>query len=40
MTIHPPDAAPVRAAGKLCAATSTPDVVDASVVLLAGRWTA
>lgn len=33
--IHALDAAGARAAGQLCAATATPDIVDASVVLLA-----
>ncbi len=33
--IHPLDAASARAAGQLCAATATSDVIDASVVLLA-----
>lgn len=33
--IHPLDAATARAAGQLCAATATSDVVDASVVILA-----
>ena len=33
--IHPLDAATARAAGQLCAATATADVIDASVVLLA-----
>ena len=33
--IHPLDAATARAAGQLCAATATSDVIDASVVLLA-----
>ena len=33
--IHPLDAASARAAGQLCAATATSDVVDASVVLVA-----
>jgi len=32
---HPLDAASARAAGQLCAATTTSDIVDASVVLLA-----
>jgi hypothetical protein len=35
VTIHPLDAATARAAGQLCAATATADVVDASVVILA-----
>lgn len=35
VVIHPLDAATARAAGQLCGATSTSDVVDASVVLLA-----
>ena len=33
--IHPLDAATARAAGQLCAATATSDVIDASVVILA-----
>lgn len=33
--VHPLDAVTARAAGQLCAATATSDVVDASVVLLA-----
>lgn len=33
--IHPLDAVAARAAGQLCAATATSDVIDASVVLLA-----
>lgn len=33
--IHPLDAAGARAAGQLCAATATSDIVDASVVLVA-----
>lgn len=33
--IHPLDAVGARAAGQLCAATATSDVVDASVVLVA-----
>lgn len=36
VVIHPLDAAVARAAGQLCAATGTSDVVDASVVLVAG----
>jgi len=32
---HPLDAAGARAAGQLCAATASADVVDASVVILA-----
>jgi hypothetical protein len=36
VVIHPLDAAVARAAGQLCAATTTFDVVDASVVLVAG----
>ena len=36
VVIHPLDAAVARAAGQLCAATATFDVVDASVVLVAG----
>ncbi len=35
VVIHPLDAACARAAGQLCAATATTDVVDASVVLVA-----
>ena len=35
VVIHPLDAAVARAAGQLCAATATSDVVDASVVLVA-----
>jgi len=35
VVIHPLDAATARAAGQLCAATATSDVVDASVVILA-----
>lgn len=35
VVIHPLDAARARAAGQLCAATSTSDVIDASVVLVA-----
>ncbi len=35
IVIHPLDGASARAAGQLCAATSTSDVVDASVVLVA-----
>jgi len=35
VTIHPLDAAGARAAGQLCAATATSDVVDASVVIVA-----
>ena len=35
MVIHPLDAASARAAGQLCAATATSDVIDASVVLVA-----
>ncbi len=35
VVIHPLDAASARAAGQLCAATSTSDVIDASVVLVA-----
>jgi len=34
VVIHPLDAASARAAGQLCAATATADVVDASVVLV------
>jgi len=33
--IHPLDAASARAAGQLCAATASSDVIDASVVLVA-----
>jgi len=33
--IHPLHAAGARAAGQLCAATAAPDVIDASVVLVA-----
>lgn len=35
VAIHPLDAAAARAAGQLCAATGTTDVIDASVVILA-----
>ncbi len=35
VTIHPLNDAGARAAGQLCAATSTSDVIDASVVLVA-----
>lgn len=35
IVVHPLDAVSARAAGQLCAATSTSDVVDASVVLVA-----
>lgn len=35
IVIHPLNAAVARAAGQLCAATATADVVDASVVLVA-----
>ncbi|MGI8945392.1 MAG: PIN domain-containing protein [Thermoleophilaceae bacterium] len=35
VVIHPLDAADARASGQLCAATSTSDVMDASVVLVA-----
>jgi hypothetical protein len=35
VAIHPLDAATAQAAGQLCAATATADVVDASVVILA-----
>ncbi len=35
VVIHPLDAASARAAGQMCAATATADVVDASVVLVA-----
>jgi hypothetical protein len=34
VVVHPFDAASARAAGQLCAATATSDVVDASVVLV------
>jgi hypothetical protein len=34
VVLHPLDAASARAAGQLCAATSTSDVIDASVVLV------
>jgi hypothetical protein len=33
--IHPLDAAGARAAGQLCAATATSDVIDASVIVVA-----
>lgn len=33
--VHPLDATTARAAGQLCAATATSDVIDASVVLVA-----
>ncbi len=36
VVIHPLDTAVARAAGQLCAATATSDIVDASVVLVAG----
>lgn len=36
VVIHPLDAAGARAAGQLCAATATADVIDASVVLITG----
>ncbi len=36
VVVHPLDAASARAAGQLCAATASSDVVDASVVLVAG----
>ena len=35
IVIHPLDAATARAAGQLCAATATKDVIDASVVIVA-----
>lgn len=35
VVIHPLDAASAHAAGQLCAATATSDVIDASVVLVA-----
>lgn len=35
IVIHPLDAASARAAGQLCAATASSDVIDASVVLIA-----
>jgi hypothetical protein len=35
VTIHPLDATLAKAAGQLCAATGSADVVDASVVLVA-----
>jgi hypothetical protein len=35
VVIHPLDAASARAAGQLCAATASPDVIDASVVIVA-----
>lgn len=35
VSVHPLDASLAKAAGQLCAATSTSDVVDASVVLVA-----
>jgi len=35
VVVHPLDAASARAAGQLCAATASSDVVDASVVLVA-----
>lgn len=35
VVIHPFDGASARAAGQLCAATATSDVIDASVVLVA-----
>lgn len=35
VVLHPLDAATARAAGHLCAATATFDVIDASVVLVA-----
>lgn len=35
VVLHPLDAATARAAGQLCAATATFDVIDASVVLVA-----
>lgn len=36
VVVHPLDAASARAAGQLCGATASSDVVDASVVLVAG----
>lgn len=36
VAIHPLDGAGARAAGQLCAATASSDIVDASVVILAG----
>lgn len=36
VVIHPLDAASARAAGQLCGAVASSDVVDASVVLVAG----
>lgn len=36
VVVHPLDAASARAAGQLCGATASADVVDASVVLVAG----
>lgn len=35
VTVHPLDLAGGKAAGQLCGATGTPDIVDASVVLVA-----
>lgn len=35
VAIHPLDAASARAAGQLCAAAATSDIIDASVVLVA-----
>ena len=35
IVVHPLDAAGARAAGQLCAASATSDIVDASVVLVA-----
>jgi hypothetical protein len=37
VAVHPLDATAARAAGQLCAATATSDVIDASVVLVARR---
>jgi len=36
VVVHPLDAVSARAAGQLCGATASSDVVDASVVLVAG----
>ena len=36
VVVHPLDAASARASGQLCGATASSDVVDASVVLVAG----
>ena len=35
IVVHPLDAVSARAAGQLCAATATADIVDASVVVVA-----